>query len=117
MKKFRCCRRRLEAVAQTCTDRPAVEFLDRGSSFLALAVTGEGVEQCSLADRIFIGRSNRVHAVVTRTFFDLAEAVVALKFGRAADTFTVVMAGVRIGLAVLQIFGFFSNGCIALMAG
>lgn len=71
-------------MAQTCTDRPAVEFLDRGSSFLALAGTGEGVEQCSLADRIFIGRSNRVHAVVTRTFFDLAEAVVALKFGRAA---------------------------------
>ena len=37
--------------------------------------------------------------------------------GRAGDTFTVVMAGVRIGLAVLQIFDFFSNGCIALMAG
>ena len=37
--------------------------------------------------------------------------------GRAGDTFTVVMAGVRIGLDVLQIFGFFSNGCIALMAG
>lgn len=79
-------------MAQTCTDRPAVEFLDRGSSFLALAVTGEGVEQCSLADRIFIGRSNRVHAVVTRTFFDLAEAVVALKFGRAAGNGTPIEA-------------------------
>ena len=37
--------------------------------------------------------------------------------GRTGNAFAVMVAGMRIGLTVLQVLGFFCDSCIALMAG
>ena len=37
--------------------------------------------------------------------------------GRTDNAFAVMVAGMRIGLTVLQVLGFFCDSCIALMAG
>ena len=37
--------------------------------------------------------------------------------GRTGNAFAVMVAGMRIGLTVLQVLGFFCDSCIALMSG